>query len=282
LTADQQALLDQFTASLPTLVAQTPEADRAKHTAFCTSACLQRYLRAHKWQLDRAQTGLTKTLQWRSEYRPDEITPAEIESEAVRGKMYPNGYDLFGRSVIYMRQRLNHTSDAKMQMRYLVFTLERAVQMLPDGLTDGPACPESLSLLIDCEGWSMSTGVPLSTARETLTILGSHYPERLGHAFVVNAPWLFWTFFKIVSPFVDPVTRRKINFVDLKTQHDLPLLQFNDMEKVIRPSSSTEADPTPTSPSEIWTNLRNHFSDDYLEASESGRFNFQYNHEHTW
>ncbi|KAJ1913138.1 hypothetical protein IWQ60_009344 [Tieghemiomyces parasiticus] len=364
LTPDQRSMLDQLQARLPEIIAKTPAADHAKHQRFCSTGCLHRYLRANKWQLDKAQVGLEKTLQWRSEYRPDEITPESVESEAVRGKMYPNGYDLFGRPAIYMRQRLNHTHDKDMQMRYLVFTLERAVQMMPSPPSSFPSNaasaaangtnrrdsgaqvrdaessddgPEALSLVIDCEGWSMSNSVPLGTARETLNILGSHYPERLGHAFVLNAPWLFWTFFKLVSPFVDPVTRRKINFVDLKTQHSIPVQHYNDGEvvQVVSPSSATTTLPSPvpgpnvpyasqlsstedleafnfshlaarnghqtngttsvaTTPeaiekakkpnksSEIWANLRNYFSDNYLEASVGGRFHFQYLHEQTW
>lgn len=45
-----------------------------------------------------------------------------------------------------------------------------------------------------------------------LNILQSHYPERLGLAMIINVPFLVNTFFKIIMPFVDPVTRNKVKF----------------------------------------------------------------------
>jgi len=39
-----------------------------------------------------------------------------------------------------------------------------------------------------------------------------HYPERLGKAVAINVPFLVHTFFKLVLPFVDPITRAKLAF----------------------------------------------------------------------
>jgi hypothetical protein len=35
---------------------------------------------------------------------------------------------------------------------------------------------------------------------------------------IIIAPWFFFPFFKLISPFIDPVTKAKINFVDMKKQ----------------------------------------------------------------
>lgn len=43
-------------------------------------------------------------------------------------------------------------------------------------------------------------------------LLNSHYPERLAGLWFVNAPWIFWGAWRVVSPFVDPATRQKIRF----------------------------------------------------------------------
>jgi hypothetical protein len=45
-----------------------------------------------------------------------------------------------------------------------------------------------------------------------LNIIQNHYPERLGRAIVINVPFLINAFFKLIMPFVDPVTREKIKF----------------------------------------------------------------------
>ena len=45
-----------------------------------------------------------------------------------------------------------------------------------------------------------------------MNILQNHYPERLGRALVTNVPFYIWGFFKLITPFIDPVTREKIRF----------------------------------------------------------------------
>lgn len=52
----------------------------------------------------------------------------------------------------------------------------------------------------------------LGTARQFLNILQNHYPERLGVALIINVPFLVNAFFKLVSPFIDPITREKMKF----------------------------------------------------------------------
>ncbi len=52
----------------------------------------------------------------------------------------------------------------------------------------------------------------IGTARAVLNILQEHYPERLGLALIINVPFLVNAFFKIIMPFVDPITRDKVKF----------------------------------------------------------------------
>lgn len=52
----------------------------------------------------------------------------------------------------------------------------------------------------------------LGTARIVLNILQDHYPERLGLAVIVNVPFLVHAFFKVISAFIDPVTKEKMKF----------------------------------------------------------------------
>ncbi len=45
-----------------------------------------------------------------------------------------------------------------------------------------------------------------------MNILQTHYPERLGGALILNVPFILNAFFKIISPFIDPITRNKMKF----------------------------------------------------------------------
>lgn len=45
-----------------------------------------------------------------------------------------------------------------------------------------------------------------------MNIIQSHYPERLGVSLIINIPTLVNFFFKLILPFVDPITRNKLKF----------------------------------------------------------------------
>eukprot|EP01122_Echinamoeba_exundans_P005656 TRINITY_DN1580_c0_g1_i2.p1 TRINITY_DN1580_c0_g1~~TRINITY_DN1580_c0_g1_i2.p1 ORF type:complete len:205 (-),score=45.43 TRINITY_DN1580_c0_g1_i2:90-704(-) len=70
----------------------------------------------------------------------------------------------------------------------------------------------------------------ISVAKEVLSILQNHYPERLGACFMVNPPWTFRIFWGIVSPFLDEVTRNKIKILK-KTADMLELIPEDQLEE---------------------------------------------------
>lgn len=47
------------------------------------------------------------------------------------------------------------------------------------------------------------------------------YTYRLAHAIIFNAPTIFWGLWQAAQPFVDPVTREKIIFIDDTTKDTL-------------------------------------------------------------
>jgi hypothetical protein len=59
---------------------------------------------------------------------------------------------------------------------------------------------------------SNSKTTSFSQSRAVLNILQDHYPERMGVALIINVPFLISAFFKMILPFVDPVTREKVKF----------------------------------------------------------------------
>jgi hypothetical protein len=152
---------------------------------------------------------LEDTIKWRHEFGIDNIHTEYKDTIALEnstGKMYVRGFDKEGVPLIYMKPVKENTKDHTGNIKHLVYSMERAV-----------ACMEAkgqgntkLSLVIDYDGYTSAHAPPMKTALETLNILQSHYPERLKHAYCVRAPFIFYAFFKMVSPFIDPVTRAKI------------------------------------------------------------------------
>ena len=47
-------------------------------------------------------------------------------------------------------------------------------------------------------------------------VLQQHYPERLGELWFLNAPFIFWSLWRIVSPFIQQATKDKIKFLSGK------------------------------------------------------------------
>lgn len=175
--------------------------------------------------MEKAIEAVKRTLAWRKEFQVDKIVNAFDKSkqasssdddeedfaailteETETGKVYVRGYDRDGRACMYMRPANENTVGELNNLRHLVFQLEKAV-----------ACSEKngygkICLIIDYEGFHVSNAPPMSTTRKVLEILQRHYAERMYRAYVCHPPLYFRTFYAIIKPFVDPVTKQKVCF----------------------------------------------------------------------
>ncbi|PWY99028.1 2-phosphoglycolate phosphatase [Testicularia cyperi] len=196
-----EAYLRQHVASHPPASDYKPWEDRwiSEHNLY------QRYLRAAKGDLENAKKRIIGTLDWRRDFRPEIIPPSSISHEAETGKQVVSGFDNQGRPIIYLRPARENTQPNPDQVKYLVYTLERAIDLMPPGV-------ENYAIIIDYKSATSQSNPSLSTARQVANILQNHYVERLGRAFVVNVPWFINAFFTALTPFLDPITKEKIRF----------------------------------------------------------------------
>lgn len=65
-------------------------------------------------------------------------------------------------------------------------------------------------VIIDYTGWTMAKRAPMKVSLAVLKMLQYYYPERLHQCFWWHAPSMFHTIYKLIKPFVDPVTAKKI------------------------------------------------------------------------
>ncbi|EPE34672.1 CRAL/TRIO [Glarea lozoyensis ATCC 20868] len=174
-----------------------------------TRECLLRYLRATKWNTAEAAKRLLGTLTWRRDYGTEELTADYISPENETGKQLILGYDVAGRPCQYLNPGLQNTNAGPRQVQHLVYMVERSIEMMVPG-------QETLALLINFKtSKSRSNTAPgIGQGREVLNILQTHYPERLGRALIINVPWVVWGFFKLITPFIDPLTKEKLKFND--------------------------------------------------------------------
>ncbi|KAJ3205253.1 hypothetical protein HDU67_008938 [Dinochytrium kinnereticum] len=232
--------------------------DNNERQKWADDACLLRYLRATKWDAEAAAIRLRKTLQWRREYRPTEISPEEVEPESVTGKQFVSGFDKIGRPLYFLVPRNENTKTYERQLRYVVYNLEKGIALMPYSV-------EQFTLVIDYENMSMMNSTPLHVSKKFLEIVGDHYPERLGQAFMINPSWYLWVFFKLLGPFLDPVTKSKIHFVNVLKQREM------------NASGLKEEHGTAG-----WTNILFFVDADQLPTAYGGTYDFVFSHETYW
>jgi hypothetical protein len=152
---------------------------------------------------------LQETLDWRRSFGLSTMRTEwkdTIEQENATGKLYVRGFDLAGRPIIYMKPVNENTRSHEGQIRHLVYNMERAVA----AMDAGGLGQTKLSIIIDFDGYSTANSAPMKTSKETLGILQNHYPERLHCAYCLRSPVLVYGFFKVISPFIDEKTKKKI------------------------------------------------------------------------
>ncbi|TVY37158.1 CRAL-TRIO domain-containing protein, partial [Lachnellula subtilissima] len=179
--------------------------------------CLLRYLRATKWHTADAAKRILGTLTWRREYGVEDLTGDAMSPENETGKQLILGYDIAARPCQYLNPGKQNTEPSPRQVQHLVFMLEQSIQLMVPG-------QETLALLINFKSSkSRSNTAPgIGQGREVLNILQTHYPERLGRALIINVPWVVWGFFKLITPFIDPLTKEKLKFNDNMRNHVPP------------------------------------------------------------
>ncbi|KAL6988609.1 hypothetical protein U1Q18_014363 [Sarracenia purpurea var. burkii] len=192
----------------------------------CSDVSILRYLIARNWNTKKASKMLKETLKWRLEYKPDKIKWEDVAHEAKIGKLYrANYFDKLGRTVLIMRPGVQSTSSTDMQIKYLVYCMERAI-------LDSEPDQEQMVWLIDFQGWNMSS-ISVKVTRETAHVLQERYPERLSLAILYNPPKVFESFWLMVKPFLEPKTYRKVKFVFADDPQSLKIMEeLFDMDKL--------------------------------------------------
>ncbi|GJP49827.1 hypothetical protein CLOM_g8992 [Closterium sp. NIES-68] len=186
---------------------------------FCTDACLRRYLRARSWHMKKAEKMLQDSIAWRRAFQPERIRWADVAKESETGKVYRAPFtDKFGRPVLVLCPGKQNTEDHEGNIRHMVYCMENAVASLPEGM-------EQMVWIIDYKAFTLRKSPPMKTSREVLHILQNHYPERLGAAILFDPPYLFQGLWKVIRPFIDPVTFQKIKFVYRKSAPSLKVME---------------------------------------------------------
>ncbi|KAF3782154.1 Random slug protein 5 [Nymphaea thermarum] len=69
---------------------------------------------------------------------------------------------------------------------------------------------EKFVVIGDLQGWGYAN-CDIRAYLAALEIMQEYYPERLGKVYLVHAPYIFWTAWKMISPFIDNNTKKKVS-----------------------------------------------------------------------
>lgn len=184
-----------------------------------------RFLRARKWVVTDAFNMLTDALKWRLS---SDLRSLMAEGEKkIKLSLLEGGKNFFwkedkeGRLICYIRSRLHDKGAQTLQesIDFTILTVElgRRLRSNEDQL---------VTVIFDLRDAPFSSlDVPMM--QFMVQALQSFYPEILGKCLIMEAPWIFSGFWKLVRPLLDPMVAAKIDFIKLS---DLP--NYVDIERI--------------------------------------------------
>lgn len=217
LTQQQQAILDAFRKSLQSEGVFVPER--------MDDAMLLRFLRARKFDLEKAKLMITSFEQWRKDFGVDEIVKTfDFKEKLEVNKFYPqfyHKYDKEGRPIYIERlgfldiKALYAITTQERQLKRLVYEYEK---FITDRL---PACAlavghpvETSCTILDLNNVSLSNFYRVKDYLMQASSIGQdRYPECMGRFYIINAPWAFSAVWSIIRPWLDEVTVSKIDIL---------------------------------------------------------------------
>ncbi|ROT37911.1 CRAL/TRIO domain-containing protein [Sodiomyces alkalinus F11] len=245
--ADGEDKYGQTQQFLDAIANQTPETLRAtiwsmvKHDH--PDALLLRFLRARKWDVEKALVMMISTMNWRlTEMRVDDDIMKNGEAGAVEaekkgegdakklgadfmaqirmGKSFLHGVDKSGRPVCVVRVRLHKQGEQCEESleRYTVYIIETARMLLSSPI-------DTATIIFDMTGFSMAN-MDYTPVKFMIKCFEANYPESLGAVLVHKAPWVFQGIWKIIRGWLDPVVASKVQFTN----------NMREMEQFIEPS----------------------------------------------
>jgi hypothetical protein len=191
-----------------------------------------RFLRGYKFDVARAAEALNRTLRFRRERGLDAIRarakdmtqeqfPFADKMMAAHPHTICHGYDRAGQPVSL--ERIGHTDPGRLTR---LLTLEQLVEYhlyhmemkaaLAARLTAQRGRVVRMCKVMDLHGLGVRAlhKQGLAYLKHVIVLSQEHYPEMLGNLYVINAPWIFKTFWAMLRPLLNAATLEKIQILD--------------------------------------------------------------------
>lgn len=190
---------------------------------FFTNTSILRFFRGHKAKSAAAYEGLKKYFQWRVEEDVDNIDnrKAEFQPEIDKKKAVVGFRDLHGRPAAYVYAHNHNAHDRNIDevhklTIWVLESLRKAANPVEERFVIGVDLSKFTLRCMDYEAVKLQIG-----------ILQSHYPDTLESCYVVDSPLIFSACWRIIRPWLDPVTANKVHFI---RKNELP--KFFDVSTI--------------------------------------------------
>ena len=161
-----------------------------------------RFLRARRWDVEKAMEMLVSNMQWRHEHQVDEEIvakgdsvvliqkPTKAETEMAgqfrSGKAYIRSTDKEGRPIFHISVKLHLISGQSVSVMedFVIHQIETVKTMMRYPI-------EKVCLIFDLTGFGLRN-MDFNVVRFLATTFEARYPEYLGVVLIHNAPFVFW------------------------------------------------------------------------------------------
>lgn len=240
LKADE-ALLAPFREKLETLKSDVKKYDVAEVEALAASHDdMGRFLIARNNDLDKAFSMAQAALQWRSKFKPKDITVKDFPTAHAQGVWRLAGRTKDGCGIIHITAA-NWSSFAYSVDEYVkmvAFHIEQSLAQNPEG--------SKTFLILDMRNMGYFTD--MRKLRSLARILSDYYPERLSMSVFVNCDWVFDKLCHICVRWVDKRTAEKT--IDFRDNASELLLQHIDAHQLTKDLGGTREEEWPMQPVE--------------------------------
>ncbi|KAG0227401.1 hypothetical protein BGW41_003837 [Actinomortierella wolfii] len=179
-----------------------------------------RFLKARKWNVERAMEMLVLVLEWRITNKLDELAVEDEETLDCkypgflyllkRGKFAFAGHDLDGRTLLYINPSLDDQNLHLANRRLFLYTVEHARMRLRS-----PS--DRLSALVDLTTLAMSD-IDLNNIKFIVHAADTCYTELMSTGVLYKAPWIFGRLWKIISPLIEPSNRNRLKIASTRKE----------------------------------------------------------------